>query len=126
MEVSLDRNDFVEMSNLQFVTEESFRQMFIYFDRSPNTYLTMLNGCASLDKQGLPIHMYFGHIQPVVNNWSKFTDLFRLTAMDLYGSVLSFANSISYQNHTFTYLGYPNGGGGLSFALTEPDIHYDL
>ena len=129
MEVSFDRNDPFEMSQLSFVVEESFRQMFTDFDRSPAVYMKLLQGSLTDPSvPGLPIQMYFNHIPNIVGpgQWPQFKTLVQHYARELYTNVLIWANMPCYQHMTFTYNDYPRSGGGLGFLLSPGNNHYDI
>ena len=128
MEISFDRNDPFEISQLTHVVQESFRQMFTNFDRSPAVFIRMLEGSLTDSSvPGLPLQLYFGHIPSIVGpNWQSFVTVFRHYAIELYTNVLIWANLPPYQHMSFTYNDHPLTGGGLGFFLSPGKTVYDL
>lgn len=127
MEISFDRNDPIEMSALTFVVQESLRQIFTNFDRSPAVYLTMLNGSLTDPNiPGLPTRLYFNHIQSLLpeDKWNEFKNIFRYYAMEFYAEVLGWANLPQYSGLTFTFHDFPISGGSLGFIISKERNHY--
>lgn len=132
LEISFDRNDPAEMAALRFTAEESFRQMFIYFDDSPAVYMRMLEGELTNNQvPGLPNRVYFGHIQDLLTNnvkWYEMVTIFRHYALQMYEVVLRWASYQNLKDYNFAYVGYPTSGGGLIFQLVPKQTSriYDI
>lgn len=125
MEVSFDRGDPVEMANLSFVVEESLRQMFLDFTRSPVEFMRLVNG-SSYDPNipGLPVQFYLKHIESLVSRWNEFVVLFREYAYKFYNVVLLWSNIPQYVNMNFTFKCLTRTGGGIVFFLSPQRVNY--
>lgn len=127
MEISFDRQDIFEMTQLEFVVMESLRQMFSNFDRSPAQFFRYIEG-SNVDSTipGLPTKIYFGHIEVLKTRWMEFVALFREYTHKLYSVVLIWANLPNYVGMNFTFHCLTRAGGGLAFFLSPMRNHYQI
>ena len=127
MEISFDRNDVFEMTQLNFVVTESLRQMFSNFDRSPAVFFKYIEG-SRIDAgvPGLPTQFYFGHIELLKDKWNEFVSIFREYAHKLYSVVLIWANLPNYVGMSFTFHSLVLSGGGISFFLSPMRQIYQI
>lgn len=129
LEISLELQDLAEMSTLNYVVQEAFRQMFANFDRSPAVYLQMVNGSAyDPGVPGVPVEFHFKHIAGLNDpaKFAEFRTIVRYFAVEMYNQVLAWANLPPYSNCNFTYRYYPLSGGGLIFVLEYQRTIYDI
>ena len=129
LEISFDRNDPIEMSNLRFIIEESLNQMFTNFTNSEATFIRHLEGSPyDAGVPGLPVAFHFQHL-PYFKNpevWNKFVTLFRYYALEFYRCGLIYANSPQFLCFDFTYSDYPVAGNTLGFILSRKNVIYDI
>ena len=129
LEVSLEQRHPVEMSKLEFVVQETFRQIFSNFDRSYAVFSRLIEGHPyDPNIPGVPTPFFFGHIPELRSSvkWNEFKTVVRYYAVELYTLVLAYSNLPQFQSFDFTYRNYPLSGGGLTFVLHLVNKTYDI